>query len=120
MKRTPIPKSLRQQVNSKYNGHCAYCGCKPEKLCVDHLVPVAKSHWLEKHNKSANDLENLMPACYQCNNYKLVFDLEQFRSMIQGQVNMARKYSVNFRFAEKYGLIQEIKKPIKFYFEELK
>lgn len=120
MKRASIPKTLREKVKRKYSGKCAYCGCVTEKLCVDHLVPVVKSHWLEKLNKSVNDLENLMPACYQCNNYKLVFDIEEFRAMIQSQVNMARKYSVNFRFAEKYGLIQEIKKPIKFYFEDLK
>lgn len=108
--RKPIPKKLREKVKKKYNGHCAYCGEKPLKLCIDHLVPVAHQH-------GTNDEFNLMPSCYQCNNYKLTFDLETFRKMISEQVLMARKYSVNFRFAEKYGLVTEQIKPIKFYFE---
>lgn len=28
MTRKPIPKNIRKQVYEKYNGHCAYCGCK--------------------------------------------------------------------------------------------
>lgn len=117
--RKPLPKKLKDLVKNKYQGHCAYCGCKPEKLCIDHLIPVMKSHWLEREGKSVNDLENLMPSCYQCNNYKLSFTLEQFRDSLQTQVKMARKYSVNFRFAEKYGLVDIKEKPIKFYFEQV-
>ena len=30
--RKAIPKSIRKIVYKKYNGHCAYCGCKiPER-----------------------------------------------------------------------------------------
>ncbi len=109
MSRKSIPKKIRDSVKSKYDYRCAYCGCKPDKLCIDHLKPVASG--------GTDDEENLLPACYQCNNYKMTFNLEFFRSMIADQVSMARRYSVNFRFAEKYELIKEIKKPIKFYFE---
>lgn len=30
MLRKPIQKKIREQVYKKYNGHCAYCGCKLE------------------------------------------------------------------------------------------
>lgn len=111
--RRPIPRHIRDRVKLKYDGRCAYCGCIPEKICIDHLIPISSQN-------GSDDESNLMPSCYSCNNYKLVFTLEQFRYMLQEQVSMARKYSVNFRFAEKYGLVKELKKEIKFYFEELK
>lgn len=34
--RKPIPKSVRKLVYAKYDGHCAYCGCKiPETAPED-------------------------------------------------------------------------------------
>lgn len=40
MTRKPIPKDVRKQVYEKYNGHCAYCGCKLDykDMQVDHVV----------------------------------------------------------------------------------
>lgn len=40
-KRKPIPKHIRQKVYEKYDGHCAYCGCKLEykDMQVDHINP---------------------------------------------------------------------------------
>ena len=37
--RKPIPKSVRKLVYAKYDGHCAYCGCKIQEkgFNVDHL-----------------------------------------------------------------------------------
>lgn len=76
---------------------------------VDHIHP--KSH-------GGNDeMENLMPACRSCNRYKLVFSLEEFRNEIALQVKRARESSLNFRLAERFGLIQETGKKVSFYFE---
>lgn len=67
MKHKPIPKRTRQLVYAKYDGHCAYCGCKlePQDMQIDH----AKSVFLSSYNSGEvvqdDSIENLMPACRQ-------------------------------------------------------
>jgi hypothetical protein len=109
MSRKAIPKKLRDQVKAKYDFKCAYCGETPEKLCIDHLWPVQAG--------GTNDLENLMPACFSCNNYKMTHSLESFRTELQSQVSRLRRYSVNFRLAERFGLVEANNKTVLFYFE---
>jgi hypothetical protein len=116
--RSAIPRKLREKVKAKFGGRCGYCGIIPPKLQIDHLIPVARAHM--HRGLDVNSIENLMPVCHPCNNYKLVFDLETFRAQIQNQVGMCRQYSVNFRNAERYGLVAAVDKPIVFYFEQAK
>ncbi len=59
-----------------------------------------------------------MPACPSCNNYKTVLDLEEFRRGLERQVEQARKHSVNFRLAERFGLITAYETSIVFHFEK--
>jgi 5-methylcytosine-specific restriction endonuclease McrA len=105
-------KELRLSVYEKYSGNCAYCGCEIvwSAFQVDHIIP--------KQSGGSDDLENLNPACRQCNNFKNVFSLEEFRREVSMQVERARKYSVNFRTAERFGMIEVKPKPIVFYFEQ--
>ncbi len=63
-------------------------------------------------------IENKVPACIQCNMFKTVFSIEEFKRELQLQVQRARKSSVNFRNAERFGLIEIKDKKIKFWFEE--
>jgi len=105
-----IPKSLREKIKNRFQGRCGYCGEFCKKVHIDHIVPIAK-------NGTSNCESNLMPSCAQCNNLKLTYNLEDFRDLLSTQVDKARKYSVNFRFAEKYGQIIVKKSDIKFYFE---
>ena len=108
--RIPISKKLREQTKAKYQGHCAYCGNRPEKIQIDHLKPVCRG--------GDNHPDNLMPSCAICNSYKHNLSLERFRAEIADSIRKARLYSVNYRFAERYGLIQETtRKSIVFYFE---
>ena len=108
--RLPIPKSVRDKVKQRFGGRCGYCGVIPERLQVDHITAV--------NCKGDNSESNLMPACFSCNNFKINFDIEGFRRELQQQVHRARKYSVNFRLAERFGLIQETQVgKVIFYFE---
>jgi 5-methylcytosine-specific restriction endonuclease McrA len=109
MSRASIHKSIKDKVKRRYDYHCAYCGCEPTKLQVDHIIPVVMG--------GTDDIENLIPSCAPCNNYKSSWTIEQFRTNLELQVERARKQSVNFRLAERFGLIEVINKPIKFYFE---
>lgn len=115
MTRKAIPKRLRQAVYDKYNGRCAYCGCKLEykEMQVDHIKAVYVSE------NEDNSIENLMPACRMCNFYKSSFELEKFRERITNVLYENIKKTFNYRFLLKYGLIEEKTKLIKFYFEEV-
>lgn len=108
---------IREEVIKRFDGHCGYCGDKPEKLQVDHIQPQCRSWVLEKKGKSINDPTNLMPACAKCNNFKSNWTLERFREEISQQVTRARSSSVNFRTAERFKQIKITESPIMFYFE---
>ena len=126
-------KYSRDEILKKTNGHCAYCGIYlNNKFQVDHIIPKRLVHFLKgdgymvprflKHllgnTSNIEHIDNLLPSCPQCNNFKSHLSLEEFRNELENQVERARKYSVNFRFAEKYELIEIKKKEIVFYFEK--
>ena len=109
----------------KYGGKCAYCGCDLQKgWHVDHV----EAHW---HNitpekceqyglkKGADTIENSNPSCPRCNRWKGTFTIEQFRWEILMQCDRLQRDSSAYRMAKDYGLIQETKNPVKFYFESL-
>ena len=134
-----MKKELRDKVYQKYKGHCGYCGEKIElkNMQVDHIIPkrsfvsfimFAKFHF-DKQNRvpiwlkhlepeDIDHIDNLMPACRVCNNWKSANGIELFRSEIFEQVNRLNKYSSNYRMAKKYNLVQETTMPIVFYFEK--
>jgi len=76
---------------------------------VDHIHPRSCG--------GGNEIENLNPACRLCNNFKAVWSLEEFRRNLAQQVERARKYSINFRNAERFGLVQVVSSEIVFHFE---
>lgn len=71
----------------------------------------------EVRNTEADTIENLYPACAPCNLFKTSYSLEMFRKQISLQVERGRKSSVNFRTAERFGLIVPVNIPVVFYFE---
>lgn len=101
----------RKEIHLKYRGRCAYCGITitQKQMQVDHIVPKIRG--------GTDEDSNLNPACHACNNYKLFFDLETFRKKLEDQVELAMKYSVNFRLADRYGLVTATGNRVKFYFE---
>ncbi|HDK41688.1 MAG TPA: HNH endonuclease [Nitrospirae bacterium] len=117
----------RQIIYDKYGGRCAYCGemIEYKAMQVDHIIPrnrySGKYGCLIQNGKKVDyemdDLRNLNPTCRICNNWKLTFTLEDFRKEISKQVERARKYSRNFRMAERFGFIKTIDKSVVFYFE---
>ena len=111
VKRKPISKKVREEVYKMYDGHCAYCGCKLEykDMQVDHV----KSLYADN---GTNELDNYKPACRMCNFYKSTMSLEEFREQLETIPNRAEKEFI-YRLGKKYGLIKEVDKNIKFYFE---
>lgn len=132
-----LTKSQRSKVFSMFGGRCAYCGCNlPERgWHADHVEPCLRKvevvpvsnrknplvfevrHSGEFINDDANRMDNFYPACAPCNLFKATFSLEMFRREIEKQVERARKSSVNFRTAERFGLVAETQNSVTFYFE---
>lgn len=110
--RKSISKATRLKVYEKYGGHCAYCGCKLElkEMQVDHIQSV---YWYN----GANDIENYNPACRMCNFYKSTMTVDAFRGQL-GKLTSRLEKAFIYRLAKKYGVIQEVEKPIVFYFEK--
>ncbi|MDK9365360.1 HNH endonuclease [Lelliottia wanjuensis] len=130
-----LTKTQRAELRMKFGGRCAYCGCElPEKgWHADHVEPIYRGRDFNRTitddgrlefqsrvaERAALDVsENLNPACKQCNLFKGGHTLEGFREQIAHQAERARAYSVNFRTAERFGLIEVIEKPVIFWFEQ--
>ena len=127
-----MAKVDRNIILNKFGGKCAYCGCDLNgKFQIDHVI----SQEFFKHNIKNNfriplflshlteidcqHIDNLMPACASCNNYKSAFNLEAFRDELGKMRERINKYSTHYKISKRFGLIQEIEKPIVFYFETL-
>lgn len=130
----------RQKIFDKYNGKCAYCGCELQKgWHIDEIIPVRRSYEYirddegnriydtSKHdfkkrqivlNPENFNFENQNPACPSCNVNKHSMSLEEFRELI---ANFPRtlKQTVQYKFALKYGLVQETDIKVEFYFEKI-
>ncbi len=132
-----ISKKQRKIIWEKSGGKCWYCGCDlPERgWHADHVNAVIRgsaivknkagsmySHRIVSTNEKLwpeNDtIDNLVPACAPCNLFKSTYGLEFFRAEIAAQVDRARKSSVNFRTAERFGLVQAVDRPVVFWFEQ--
>jgi 5-methylcytosine-specific restriction endonuclease McrA len=124
-------KKQRQTIFDKSDGHCWYCGCGlPVKgWHADHVEPIRRykdfriteervEHFENCDSPHLDTLENMVPACRKCNLFKGVFSVEEFRREISKQVTRSRDYSVNFRTAERFGLIEIVDKPVLFWFEK--
>lgn len=129
-----ITKAQRAALRTKFGGRCAYCGCQlPEKgWHADHVEPVrrdfdvvrapGKGYSVARSNGKVlhpelHAIENLFPACAPCNLFKATWSIEDMRNEISKQAERARAYSVNFRTAERFGLIEVVDKPVVFWFE---
>lgn len=127
-------KKERKAVFDKTNGRCAYCGCDLSgiKWQVDHIINKRNyAHYFAnmpnripsflKHLTPGDceHIDNKLPACASCNNYKSTFDLELFRNELGCIVQRLNDYQPTYRLVKRFGLLQETPKPIVFYFETL-
>lgn len=113
-----LTKQQREELKQKYGGRCAYCGDELGKRWhADHMDPVYRVRG-KAHFTHRDTLENLAPACAPCNLYKSVYTVEQFRRNIAETVRIVASQTC-YRFAHKYGLVQETGVKVEFYFERM-
>lgn len=113
--RKKLSKAERLGIYNKTNGHCAYCGCEiPFKgFNADHVECLA---W---NGIEADTVDNMLPSCRSCNNYKHTMTLEEFRTQI-GKIPYRLNRDINtYGIALRYGIVKEDVKPIEFYFEKI-
>ena len=74
MRRRKIGKTVRRGLYHAFDGRCAYCGCSLDynEMEIDRVVPVT--------NGGLDELDNLLPACHDCNHSKGGLTVEEFRS----------------------------------------
>ena len=121
--RRRLSQAERKAVYDKYNGHCAYCGCDiPFKgFNVNHLHCLRNYEYTEEFTGiDVHSIDNLMPACGSCNRYKATMDLETFRKQLQKIPDRLQRDVCIYNIALRYKMVQENRKPIKFYFERVK
>ncbi len=123
-----MSKPSRTDIFNKYNGHCGYCGEKLTKFQVDHIIPKRsfKEDIQDKvrvpkflSHLTENDLghiDNLIPTCQSCNNYKSGGSLEFFRFMIQ-DIPRKLKYQSIYKIGQRYGYTVNEDLKVVFYFE---
>lgn len=98
----------RKIVYDKFNGHCAYCGCKIEfgGFVVDHFLAVAKG--------GKNNIDNLFPSCELCNAKKFDLGIEDFRKEL---CNLPNENYPKLKILKKYYYIRPKRNNFLFYFE---
>lgn len=132
-------KINRESIHNKFDGKCAYCGSviTLKQMQIDHVIPRSNFYMYMTEPRFANTnkipdflkhipptdcnhYDNLFPSCASCNNYKSTHSLELFREEIEAQAERILKYFPTARLAQRFGIIEVKKQPVKFYFETLK
>jgi 5-methylcytosine-specific restriction endonuclease McrA len=113
----------RKKIWDKSGGKCWYCGCQlPEKgWHADHFYPIRRNWWDGAEEKCVNPQhdteENKVPSCAPCNILKGSDMPETFRRTIKNFVHSLNNYHNQYKFAKKFGLVEETNIEVKFWFE---
>lgn len=125
MSYTPPPrrrptKAERQLVYDKCDSHCAYCGTEisPKQMQVDHVIPMEFADLYKALGHDVDSIDNYLPACRSCNNYKHTLTLEKFRAAAERWPEVLLRDNVTYRNAVRFGLIKPEPRPVRFYFEQ--
>ena len=113
IKRRKLSKAERIQIYDKCDHRCAYCGCDLEykDMQVDHAKPLRCG--------GVDEMSNMLPACRSCNHYKATLTVEKYRKHIDGIPDRLNRDSIPFAVGRRFGVVDENKKHVVFWFEEL-
>lgn len=77
--RTPISSQKRAIIHDRDGGACRYCGNANCQLTVDHIIP--RSAFLASDLRAADRSDNLISACWPCNEAKSNYERSQRKRM---------------------------------------
>lgn len=74
-------REIRDHVYLRFDKHCSYCGVSItyRRMTIDHVLPRCRG--------GSDEIDNLYPSCYDCNDLKGFETLEEFR------LTFARRFS---------------------------
>ena len=121
MNRKRFSPAEREAVFAKTGERCAYCGCELtlRTMQIDHVVPLEFYDAYKSMGQDLNAMDNLLPACRSCNNYKHTLTLDKFRAAIERMPDVLARDSVTYRNAVRFGLVTPTPGPVVFYFERM-
>ncbi len=116
--RKKLTLNERKIIYAKTDGHCAYCGCEiPFKgFNADHVKCLRNHEW---EDEAIDSVENMLPSCRSCNQYKSTYGLEIFREQLSKIPDRLARDVGTYNIAKRFGMITECREPIKFYFEKI-
>lgn len=114
-----IVNKKRQAIFDKSGGKCWYCGCDltGTRWQADHYYPVIRVDGKMLYPE-LDTIDNLVPSCAPCNNFKHSFSPEGYRSIVRDQFENTLKYSTGLRQLNRFGLVDISSKPVVFWFEK--
>ena len=71
-----------EERKAQFGNRCAYCGRKSKLLTPDHYVPLSRG--------GTNLIDNIVPACRDCNRRKWSFDPSGFKFIHRAQMVLAQ------------------------------
>lgn len=103
----------RFKIWDMFGGHCAYCGCQIslQNFQVDHIHP--------QYLGGKDIEENYFPACRSCNATKATYTIEKFRQRLIDDILRLERDSSKFRILKRFGMFEQVKTKLEFYFESL-
>ncbi|EOX4905169.1 HNH endonuclease [Vibrio alginolyticus] len=112
----------RQAIFDKSNGVCWYCGdpLANVRWHEDHFFPIRRNGDGTCMSPELDVEENKVPSCAPCNKLKSSLPLEIFRDYIYNFIDSLNKYTNQYKFAKRYGQLQENRHPVVFWFEKNK
>ena len=121
MDRPRISKGIKKSVYEICAGHCAYCGCEitEKQMQVDHVVPFEFAELCVAEGHDPNSIENYLPACRSCNNYKHTLSIEKFRKCVSRWHDVLMRDNVTYKNAVRFGQVQPTPHEQVFYFEKI-
>ena len=117
-----LNKKTREAIYKKYNGHCAYCGKEIEykDMQVDHMYSKSSGESYAKivGKVELESMENYMPTCRRCNNYKSNLSLPEWRKFME-RLHERAMAQTSIKVGVDFGIILVGKFDGKFYFEKV-
>lgn len=120
-RRRRLSPAQREQIFDLCAGHCAYCGCAItlKNMQVDHLIPMELEAIARVSGHDADSIDNMLPACRSCNNYKSSLTLEKFREAVYRWHDVLMRDSVTYKNAVRFGQVRPTQHVPEFYFEKI-
>lgn len=130
-----IMSKKRELIWNKTGGKCFYCGCElPKKgWHADHFHPIVReivpvknisgittgyTTGKECQYPELDTVENMVPSCAPCNNFKHSYSIDGYRKIIAEQFKNTLKNSTGLRQLERLGLVDLSEKPVEFWYEK--